>query len=385
MHGNEPGNRPTRYKVTVPLGERSYDILIGPGVLGDAYIHLKSLDVEARHGIPLEDRSIYIISDSNCHDLLAIDLEAMLSRQGLNVQCIPFTQGEQSKNLSTVEALCRKLVKKGADRTSLIIALGGGVTGDIAGFVASIYMRGVPLVQIPTTLLAQVDSSVGGKTGVDLPEGKNLVGTFYQPGLVLADIGVLATLPQDELKNGLAEVVKYGAIWDEEFFAFLEAHAGDCLGLEPDIIAQVVRRSCEIKAEVVSRDEQEGGLRRILNFGHTIGHAIEAASNFTISHGQAVAIGMVAAARLSHQKGYLDAHEATRLKRLLQDLGLPTELPRGMSPQEITSLIKYDKKARRGRVHFVLLKHLGKTYITPDVGEEEVLRAMDERIHVVNK
>ena len=357
-----------KHKVTVPLGDRSYEIMIGPGVLSEVHIPLNAL---------FTNNAFYVICDSNCHDLLGLDLETMLRGHGLQVECISFQEGEQSKNLSTVETICRELVKKGADRTSVILALGGGVTGDIAGFVASIYMRGIPFVQIPTTLLAQVDSSVGGKTGVDLPEGKNLVGTFYQPRLVLADIATLATLPNHELKNGLAEVVKYGAIWDSEFFCFLEDHAQACLELEPDVIAQVVRRSCEIKAEVVSRDEREGGLRRILNFGHTIGHAIEAASNFTVSHGQAVSIGMVAAARLSCQKGYLSAHEVSRLKHLLETLELPTELPQGISHRALLSLIKHDKKAQKGRVHFVLLKGIGETIITPEISDQEILNAME--------
>ncbi len=358
------------HEVEVRLGDRSYSILIGPGVLSEAHHHIERI---------FGKRSLFIVADDNCYDLLGIDLMSMLREHGFKVEAAVFPKGEQSKNLRTVEEISRELVRKGADRQSVIVAVGGGVTGDIAGFVASIYMRGIPFVQVPTTLLAQVDSSVGGKTGVDLPEGKNLVGTFYQPSLVLTDIAVLATLPRSELRNGLAEVVKYGAIWDREFFNFLERHYQGCLELDPDTIGYIVKRSCEIKAEVVSRDEREGGLRRILNFGHTIGHAIEAASDFAVSHGQAVAMGMVAAARLSNLKGLLDSNSVERLRALLDALELPTAIPDNMDHQKIIDLIRHDKKARAGKVHFVLLKALGETIITPEVTDQEVLEAIRTR------
>ncbi len=367
MQVDSLGNSFVSHEVEVRLGDRSYSILIGPGVLSEAHRH-----IERTFG----KRPLFIVADDNCYDLLGMDLQSMLKDDGFSVEAIIFPHGEQSKNLATVEEISRELVRKGADRHSVLLAVGGGVTGDIGGFVASIYMRGIPFVQIPTTLLAQVDSSVGGKTGVDLPEGKNLVGTFYQPGLVLTDIGVLATLPRKELINGLSEVVKYGAIWDEEFFAFLERHYKGCLELDPDIIGYIVKRSCEIKAEVVSRDEREGGLRRILNFGHTIGHAIEAVSEFSISHGQAVAMGMVAAGKLSSMKGLLDSKSVARLKALLEALELPTVIPNDLDEQRIIELIRHDKKARSGKVHFVLLKALGETVITSNVTDQEVLEAV---------
>jgi len=355
------------HTITVDLKERSYDILIGPGILSDVGLYLERI---------FPGRSFYIISDSNVHDLIGIDMKSMLEDQGFSCKDLEFPAGESSKNLETVERLCRELVRIGADRQGVVIALGGGVTGDIAGFVASIYMRGIPFVQVPTSLLAQVDSSVGGKTGVDLPEGKNLVGTFYQPSLVISDIGVLATLPRSELKNGIAEVIKYGAIWDKTFFSFLEERIDDVLSLDPDIIAQVVRRSCEIKAEVVSRDEREGDLRRILNFGHTIGHAVEASSNFTISHGEAVAMGMVAEAWISVEKGLLAMDDLKRLKALIKGFELPGQIPGSIPREHILSAIRHDKKVKAGTVHFVLLKGLGRTIITPEVTDEEIMGAI---------
>ncbi len=360
------------HTVNVDLGDRSYDILIGPGVLTEAGKHIEAI---------FGKRDFFLIADSNCHDLLGHDLEAMLKGEALSVKSIVFPAGEQSKNLKQVEDISRRLVELGADRQSVILALGGGVTGDIAGFVASIYMRGIPFVQIPTTLLAQVDSSVGGKTGVDLPEGKNLVGTFYQPRLVLSDIGVLATLPQKELNNGLAEVIKYGAIWDADFFTFLEQNHVGCKNLAPEVIAYIVKRSCEIKAQVVTLDEKEGDLRRILNFGHTIGHAIEASSNFSITHGEAVAIGMVAAGRISMEKGLLAQDDFKRLTNLIKGLGLPHSVPASISPEDILIKIRHDKKAKGGKVHFVLLKGIGKTIITPEVTDEDVLKSISGSIH----
>ena len=357
------------HKVKVELGSRSYDILIGLGSLSDCHKHIKRL---------FSSGSLFMISDDNCFDLIGHDLIRLLAENGLSVRSVVFPMGEGSKNLRTVENISSELAQKGADRHSVIIALGGGVTGDIAGFVASIYMRGIPFVQIPTTLLAQVDSSVGGKTGVDLKEGKNLVGTFYQPSLVIIDIGVLATLPPKELRNGLSEVIKYGAIWDADFFSYLEDNIKGCIGLEPEAIMEVVRRSCEIKAEVVSSDEREAGLRRILNFGHTFGHAIEAASNFQISHGEGVSIGMVAASRLSNMKGLLSDNELERMINLITAMGLPVELPSYLNIDDVISRIKYDKKSRGGDIHFVLLKRIGDTLITPDVSNNEIKTALSK-------
>ncbi len=355
-------------RVRVPLGQRSYDIRIGPGLLLETPAYLRELG---------EFTGPFVITDTNAGDLVGHDLISLLKQQGFgHTQLLSFEAGEQSKNMDTVVSLSRSLVGLGADRNSLIVALGGGVTGDICGFLASIYMRGVDFIQLPTTYLAQVDSSVGGKTGVDLPEGKNLLGTFAQPRLVLADIGVLCTLPGQEIRNGIAEIVKYGMIKDRELFQRLEDDWWNIINLEPGVTAYLVRRSCEIKAEVVSKDEREGGYRRVLNFGHTIGHAVEAASMYTIAHGEAVAMGMAAVSKISVSRGLLSGAEFDRLLGVLERFELPVTIPEGIGEEEVMENLKRDKKVRDGRVHFVLVKGIGDTVIADDVTEEEVLKAI---------
>jgi 3-dehydroquinate synthase len=355
-------------RVTVPLDEKTYDILIGPGLLTEVVEDIKSLG---------EFSGYFIVTDDNVADLLGHDLEAMFETAGLSVSMLTFPSGEQSKNINVIEELARKMVRAGADRKSLVIALGGGVAGDMAAFLASIYMRGVPFVQVPTTLLAQVDSSVGGKTGVDLPEGKNLLGTFYQPLRVYADIGALAVLPASEYRNGLAEVVKYGMIYDREFFEWLEDNVSSVQYLEPEAVAHIVKVSCAIKADVVARDEREGGLRRILNFGHTIGHAIEAAAGYGLPHGEAVAIGMVAIGNMSVQKGLMEPSEVMRLKGLLERLGLPVKLEMDIECDTIMACMKSDKKSVKGKISFVLGKGIGDTLITEDVHDDEIIAAVN--------
>ncbi len=355
-------------KVTVPLGELSYDILIGPGLL---------LEVPSRLKEVYDGPGPFVITDSNVRDFVGEDFIRFLRDEGFkDAKILSFEAGERSKNIETVIKLARELVNMGADRTSLLLALGGGVVGDICGFLASIYMRGIPFIQLPTTLLAQVDSSVGGKTGVDLPEGKNLIGTFAQPRAVYADIGTLTSLSQAEIRNGISEIVKYGMIKDEGFFTLLEEKWWDVLNLEPHVTASVVKRSCEIKAEVVSKDEREGGYRRILNFGHTIGHAVEAASNYTIPHGEAVAMGMVAVGKISVGRGLLSKKAYERLVELLNRFGLPVDIPKEIRPEEVLLNIKKDKKVKRGKVNFVLSTGMGETVIVDDVTDEEVLRAI---------
>ncbi len=355
-------------KVHVALGDRSYDIHIGPGLLLETPKYLKRLG-------PFTGP--FIITDTNVEDYVGQDLLNILRQEGFeNARLLAFEAGEQSKNMDTVVLLARKLVELGADRSSLLLALGGGVTGDICGFLASIYMRGVDFVQLPTTYLAQVDSSVGGKTGVDLPEGKNLLGTFAQPRLVLADIGVLCTLPAQEIRNGIAEIVKYGMIKDRELFGRLESQWWDVINLEPFVTAHLVKRSCEIKAEVVSKDEREGGYRRILNFGHTIGHAVEAASNYTTFHGEAVAMGMVAVSKISVSRGLMREEDLQRLIKLLERFSLPVSIPEKISRQDILNNLKRDKKVKDGRVNFVLAKGIGETVIVDDVTDNEIYSAI---------
>jgi 3-dehydroquinate synthase len=356
------------HRVHVPLDERAYEILIGPGLLTETAALLNACVPSGRY---------IIVTDTNVEEYLGHDLLNLLRQAGLQASMISFEAGEASKHMGVVVDLARKMVALKADRDTVLVALGGGVVGDVAGFLASIYMRGIAFVQAPTTLLAQVDSSVGGKTGVDLPEGKNLLGTFYQPRLVIADIATLATLNQQEIRNGLAEVVKYAVIKDPALFDLLEARPSDALNLEPELIAHIVQTSCGIKAEVVCADEREGGLRRILNFGHTAGHAIEAASGYEIAHGEAVSIGMMVAARLSAAKGLMDNGVLKRLERLLKSLGLPVSVPCRFETDEIIRLTGSDKKSRGGRVSFVLSCGVGKTIITDDVSREELFDAIE--------
>ena len=269
-------------------------------------------------------------------------------------------------------ALSSELAQRGFDRGDALIALGGGVTGDITGFLAAVYMRGIPFVQVPTTLLSQVDSSVGGKTGVDLPEGKNLVGVFNQPKAVYIDLDVLHTLPPDELRGGLAEVIKYGVIHDAEFFAFLAENRDAVLALQSDVLTQLIARCCEIKAWVVEQDEREGGLRRILNFGHTIGHAVEAASDFQLIHGKAVAIGMCTAAELAVRTGCLDEQDAQAIRQLIEQYELPISIPAELDRQVIKKYLLHDKKTVGGRVFYVLPESIGKVMITDQVSEDNL-------------
>ncbi len=349
--------------LVVGLGERSYPILIQPGLLPAIGDDLRSRKIGNRYGI---------ISDDHVAGLYGENLLQSLSAAGADAELITFPRGEASKNLQTIATLASELAGRGFDRGDALIALGGGVSGDMAGFLASIYMRGIPFVQIPTTLLSQVDSSVGGKTGVDIPEGKNLAGTFYQPKAVYIDPDVLRTLPEEEILGGLAEVIKYGVIWDSEFFDFLVRKREDILALKKEAIIPLIARCCAIKAEVVEQDEREGGLRRILNFGHTIGHAVEAASNFSLIHGLAISIGMRAAADLAVSGGHLSRDEAVRICRLLEDYGLPVTIPPALDRAAIKRFLLADKKTIGGRVFFVLPESIGKVLITDQVSSSDV-------------
>ncbi|SHO45671.1 3-dehydroquinate synthase [Desulfopila aestuarii] len=350
-------------EVQVGLGSRSYPIYVEQGCLERIGNDLARRNIGNRYAI---------ITDTNVNSLYGEKLLEMLLSVGLKAKLFPFPAGEKSKTLFTVEALASRLALAGFDRHDAVIALGGGVTGDLAGFLASAYMRGIPFVQVPTTLLAQVDSSVGGKTGVDLPEGKNLFGAFYQPKAVYIDSNVLNTLPKEELLGGLAEVIKYGVIRDSEFFTFLEEYRRKILQLDQSVIQKLICRCCEIKAEVVAADEHEGGLRKILNFGHTIGHAIEGASNYQLIHGLAVAIGMVAASRLSVIKDTLSGKEAERIYSVISAYGMPVSVPSYLDRQQVKRYLQTDKKAVKGKVFYILPDAIGSTYITDEVSEEMV-------------
>lgn len=349
--------------VQVGLGSRAYDIVIKAGVLAEVGHDLK------KHGIA---KRYVVVADDRVASLFGERLLGALAEAGIKADCITFPHGEASKNLATIGELASRLAGLGVDRKDALIALGGGVTGDMTGFLASIYMRGIPFVQIPTTLLAQVDSSVGGKTGVDIPEGKNLIGTFYQPRRVYIDSEVLRELPPAEMLNGLAEVIKYGVIYDASFFADLQAQRGAILARELPVLEQMIARCCAIKAAVVAADEREADLRRILNFGHTIGHAVEAASGYTLAHGMAVSMGMAAVAELAVRQGLFPSAEAEALRQLLVDYGLPVSIPPHFDRAQIKGYLKSDKKTVGGRVFFVLPTTIGKVVITDAVAEEMI-------------
>ncbi len=352
-----------KQQVTVGLGERSYSIVIKPGLLPLVGQDIAARKIAKRFGI---------ISDDHVAALYGDTVVQSLADAGVEAELITFPRGEASKNLQTIAALASELAGRGFDRGDALIALGGGVSGDMAGFLASIYMRGIPFVQIPTTLLSQVDSSVGGKTGVDIPQGKNLVGTFYQPQAVYIDPEVLKTLPEEEILGGLAEVIKYGVIWDADFFDFLDRQRENILALKETAIVPLIARCCEIKAQVVEQDEREGGLRRILNFGHTIGHAVEAASEFSLIHGLAIGIGMRAAADLAVLGGHLSKEEAARIRRLLEEYGLPVTIPAALDRVAIKEFFQTDKKTIGGRVFFVLPEAIGRVRITDEVAKAHI-------------
>ena len=354
-------------ELQVGLGERSYPIIIREGLLGEIGTDLQNRSIAKRYGV---------IADEYVASLFGDTILDSLAAGGMSAELITFARGEASKNLDTIARLASSLAQRGFDRQDGLLALGGGVTGDITGFLAASYMRGIPFVQVPTTLLAQVDSSVGGKTGVDIPEGKNLVGAFYQPRCVYIDSQVLNVLPESELLNGLAEVIKYGVIYDRTFFEFLENRRQDILALELPVLEEVIATCCAIKADVVEKDERETDLRRILNYGHTIGHAIEAASGYSLAHGSAVAIGMVAAAELAGLKGILAADEKLRIEKLISDFGLPVKIPGELDRQEITNYLKTDKKTVGGRVFFVLPTTIGKVIITDEVDEKHIAKVL---------
>lgn len=349
--------------ITVGLGERSYAILIGKGVLERIGEALQTADIAKRYAV---------ISDDRVAALYGQRVLDVLGLAGITAELLTFPHGEASKHLATIGILASRLTELGFDRGDGLIALGGGVTGDITGFLASIYMRGIPFVQVPTSLLAQVDSSVGGKTGVDLPEGKNLIGTFYQPRAVFIDTDVLHTLPHDEFLGGMAEVIKYGASIDAEFFTWLSENRAAILALDPSAIVPMIRRCCEMKAAVVEQDEREGGLRRILNFGHTIGHAVEAASGYQLIHGFAVAIGMRAVADLAVRGGIAEPLVAEKIVRLLEAYNLPIAIPPGQDRATLRRYLNTDKKTRGGRVFFVMPERIGQVRITDQVEEADI-------------
>jgi 3-dehydroquinate synthase len=359
----------TTNRVTVGLEHRAYDILIGPGLLGRA----GDLIAE-RYG----RRKLVIVTDQNVDALHGAALQQSLDASGLATSKITLFPGEATKSFSSLEQVVDFALGAGLERGDLLVAFGGGVIGDLAGFAAAIALRGVDFVQIPTSLLAQVDSSVGGKTGINTPRGKNLVGAFHQPGLVLADTDTLKTLPERELRAGYAEIVKYGLIGDASFFAWLEANGSALLAGDRPARIHAIRTACEAKADYVARDEREHGVRALLNLGHTFGHVLEAAAEYDgrLIHGEAIAIGMVLAAQLSADLGLCGADVPERIKAHLENVQLPTQIGDipGQLPDadKLIGLMQQDKKVRDGKLNFIMLHDIGSAFVTNDIPDNQL-------------
>jgi len=354
--------------VHVNLGPRSYDIEIASGNLSQC---AKFCDGEQ------DDAHVVVITDEHVDELYGQIVGDALQEAGAQLDILIVEPGEHSKAPDVAADLWEQMLDQGTDRKSVVLALGGGVVGDLAGFVAATFCRGLRFVQIPTTLLAQVDSSVGGKVGINLPGGKNMVGAFWQPRGVLIDVDVLQSLPEREYRAGLAEVIKYGVIQDAEFFAYLETNIEKINTRDAAVLTRIVERCCRLKADVVEQDErEETGLRSILNYGHTFCHAFEAATNYeTLLHGEGVAIGMMCAARLAERMGRIDAAFVERQRKLLEAVGLPLDVP-DVDRNELVELMYRDKKVERGKLRFVLPTRLGHVELVRDVVTDDVLAAM---------
>jgi 3-dehydroquinate synthase len=357
------------HDIPVNLGSRSYRIVVAPGALARVGEELARLGVGTK---------VALFSDPGILARHGQPVRQGLERAGFQVAVVELPEGERAKTVEVAGRGWDALLDAGLDRGSTVVALGGGAVGDLAGFVAATYMRGVNFVQVPTTLLGQVDASIGGKTAVDHPKAKNLIGAFHQPRLVLVDPAVLTTLPEREFRSGLAEVIKHGIVLDAAYFADLEASRGLLLAREIDTLTRVVAGSCRLKAHVVERDEQEAELRAVLNYGHTIGHAVEAATGFARwTHGEAVSIGIVAEARLAERLGLASAATTHRQVELLRAVGLPVR-GSGAAPASVLEALGRDKKSRNGRVPFVLAPEIGRFKVVPDVPSEAVLATLEE-------
>lgn len=355
--------------IKVELGDRSYTISIGSAILNGIGDQLKSLHLSPK---------IAVVSNPTVFSLYGEQVANSIREAGFDLLTVTIPDGEEFKNLATLQQIYNDLLRYKLDRKSALVALGGGVVGDITGFAAATYMRGIAYIQIPTTLLAQVDSSVGGKTGVDHELGKNMLGAFWQPGLVWIDVDTLQTLPMRQLLAGLAEVIKYGIIYDSEIFEFLESNKDRILNLDKDALIHIIKRSCEIKATVVSQDEREAGLRAILNYGHTIGHAIETVTGYTkFLHGEAVAIGMHLEARLAEMLNLIDGVQASRIKSLIDSYGLPSEKPADIKPQSVFLSMQLDKKAVAGEMKFILPEKIGNVRIQKNIPEKSIREVLE--------
>ena len=356
-------------EIPVDLGPRSYSILVGAGALATVGTEL------AKRGV---GRKVVLVSDAAIARLHAEPVVRGLGQAGFDIALVSVPDGEQAKRLDVVRDLWDRLLDAGCDRTSTVVALGGGAVGDVAGFAAATYMRGMNLVQVPTTLLAQVDASIGGKTAIDHPRGKNLIGAFHQPRIVIVDPATLTTLPEREFRSGLAEVIKHGIVLDAAYFADLETSIPALLDRDLATLERVVAGSCRLKARVVERDEQEAELRWVLNYGHTVGHALEAATGFRRwAHGEAVSLGIAAEARLAERLGIGSPATTERQLRLLSAVGLPVNGLQ-VDPATVVEAMSRDKKSRDGRVPFVLAPEIGSFRIVPEVPSDIVLQVLKE-------
>jgi len=355
-------------KVRVRLGSNSYDICIGSGLLMQTGQQLKEIGFSDK---------LVIITDPTVKRLYGDTLKRSLTSNGFKVLVLEVPEGEEQKSLETAGNLYSDLSNFHAERTTPILALGGGVIGDLTGFIAATYLRGVPLVQIPTTLLAQVDSSIGGKVALNHGQLKNKIGAFYQPRLVISDITTLRTLTTRELSDGLAEIVKYGVIGGKGLFTYLGRNIDKVKSLDEGALEEIIFRVAKIKAKVVEKDERDFDLRNILNYGHTIGHAIESASDFKVGHGEAVAIGMLVEGRISNKLGIIDKDEVIKLKDIIARAGLPTEIP-SLQLERLIQAIKHDKKILQGKIRFVLPKSIGNVFITDEVSPSMIEQALVE-------
>ena len=365
---------PRLQNVRVNLAERSYDIEIGTGRLAHAGTFLKDRDPQA--GAPVSQA--IIITDENVQEPHAVSVAKSLVGASIDVSIVAVTPGEKSKSIEVAAKLWEGMLDLGADRKTVIVAVGGGVIGDLAGFIAATFARGLRFLQIPTTLLAQVDSSVGGKVGINLSQAKNMVGAFLQPLAVLIDTSTLDTLPKREYVSGLAEVLKYGVILDAEFFAELEAGVAKLVARDPETLMRVIARSCQLKADVVEKDErEETGLRAVLNYGHTFAHAFEALIGYgELLHGEAVSIGMMCAARLAQRLGRVDAAFVARQQALIETLGLPILSPK-LQSEKILATMMHDKKVAHGKLRFILPTRMGHVELVGDIEPGEVQAAMN--------
>jgi len=357
------------HQLNVDLGDRSYPIFIGHHLLDNTQLITDYI----------KGSSAVIVSNTTVAPLYLEKVANALKSNEIRFDSVILQDGEEFKTMASVERIINKLIQQRHDRNTTLIALGGGVVGDITGFAAAIYQRGVHFIQIPTTLLSQVDSSVGGKTGVNHPHGKNMIGAFYQPQCVIADTRTLESLPDRELSAGMAEVIKYGLIHDAEFFGWLEKHIEELMQKDVALISEAILVSCRIKAEIVAIDEKESGIRAILNLGHTFGHAIESAMGYgNWLHGEAVSTGMVMAADLSERHQWIDSSVKQRSIKLLQKANLPVHSPEQMTVEQYMDIMAIDKKVDRGVINFVLLKQLGKAIISADYDPELLKQTLQE-------